>query len=381
MKRINSILFTLIFVLLCSCSQQSDKYNVENKYKINLEKESTPSIYDLFSKVEIVPLETKDSALLDFPSGESEKVVVHNGTFWFLYKNKILVFDSYGMYLKQLNKQGRGPGEYYTIEDFCVSPSEELEILCSSGHYIMKYDANSLEMKKKIDLPREIPPVSHFEIINSESYILVSKANEYKMFCYNVQTNVITELDYSLPKWMNRNTTLVSSKNPFHRCGDSLCFTQSYNGHVWTISSDGKKLVPRYFWDFGDYNLTLKDIPQYNSVRDYIAKTQNMSYNHAMLFLTHQENEHYYFTRFKFKNRYKYLIIDKINRKHLLFDSFKEGGQCLPQAIDDKYVYSFLPAYIVHKIIDFQTIDEKSRQIIEKLDKESNPIIVKYHLK
>lgn len=378
-----SVITHLLLGLLCSCSQGSQQApKIENGYAINLEKESTPSAHDFFSKIEIFPLETHDSALLAFPTGECDKVVLHNDMFGFLQKRQqqILAFDSRGMYVKQLNRQGKGPGEYYTADDFSLSPTDKIDLLSSSGHYLMRYDARSLEWEKKIALPTELPAIHSFEIIDDECYLLLSSATDTRMYLFNTTTEEVIELDYSLPQWLNRNTTL-SGRKPFYRCGKTLCYAQKYDGQVYSVASDGKSLTPRYRWDFGANTLTLENIPQCESVIEFMKNARNLSHQYAIMFGVQQENDRYYFTRFKFKNKYRHLIIDKTRQKHYLFETFQEGGQFVPQAVDEKCAYTFLPPHIASAIIGNQPIDADSRRVLEKLDQESNPVIVKYYLR
>lgn len=58
------LLFTfIIFICLLSC-QPTAKQN-EATAHIDLEHVSTPSFYDYFSRMEIIPLETNDSSLIN----------------------------------------------------------------------------------------------------------------------------------------------------------------------------------------------------------------------------------------------------------------------------------------------------------------------------
>ena len=67
--------FILLFCLslFCSCNN-TDKYNSYSVLKVPL-KEDSVAMMDLFKKLEVIPLETKDSCLLICP----DKVLYEDG--------------------------------------------------------------------------------------------------------------------------------------------------------------------------------------------------------------------------------------------------------------------------------------------------------------
>lgn len=77
------LLFTfIIFICLLSC-QPTAKQN-EATAHIDLEHVSTPSFYDYFSRMEIIPLETNDSSLINHVT----KIIHRNGQFYILDKKQ-----------------------------------------------------------------------------------------------------------------------------------------------------------------------------------------------------------------------------------------------------------------------------------------------------
>lgn len=105
MKRITRLLFsiTIAVPILSSC---------ENKRgatcAIDLNRNENISIFELFSKVELIPLETTDESLLTFPIGEPDKVIKHKDCFYFLdtQQDAIITFDSKGRFLRRFNRTG-----------------------------------------------------------------------------------------------------------------------------------------------------------------------------------------------------------------------------------------------------------------------------------
>lgn len=104
-----------------------------------------------------------------------------------------------------------------------------------------------------------------------------------------------------------------------------------------------------------------------------------LNYDYAHHFLVYKENERYFFTRFKFQNRHRHLVVDKYNKKYYLFERFKEGGQCVPQIIDDKCMYTFVPPAFLNNVIDWDFLNKEEKTKLKNFNEESNPIIVKYY--
>jgi hypothetical protein len=70
--------------------------------------------------ISYVVLETNDESLL----GNVTKMVHRNHAFFIgnaYESNAVLVFSEAGKFLRKLYSVGQGPGEYLTIDDFCVS--------------------------------------------------------------------------------------------------------------------------------------------------------------------------------------------------------------------------------------------------------------------
>lgn len=244
-------------LILFSCSEKSA--NNENAF-LDLNEQKDVSFSEFFSKIELYPLEYSDNSLLSFESGESDKVVMCDNQFWFLNKKQgeIVVFDSVGNYIKRLNKKGNGPNEYISINDFLISKRDTLEILSPEGHCIMLYNTSDFTFIKKIRFPSEMPVIHFFEKMNASTYILYSEAGDSKIFQYNSLKNRYIEMDYNLPKWINRNTLLSTAKNPFYKLNDSIYYVQTYNGDVYKILPGEKNVSLKYAWNFGEHTFDIK---------------------------------------------------------------------------------------------------------------------------
>ncbi|MEA4936483.1 MAG: 6-bladed beta-propeller [Paludibacter sp.] len=162
----------LIYILIiascisCSCSSRpSTERKGRNLIEIDPNKDDKVSVYDLFSRIEIIPLETKQNSLLTFLIGEPDRVIVHENNFYFLDDSQhlIIVFNSEGKFLKKISKKGNGPEEYISIDDFNINRfTGNLEVLSSVGRYINVYDLSENIFIERIKFPSDMPIVQNF---------------------------------------------------------------------------------------------------------------------------------------------------------------------------------------------------------------------------
>jgi hypothetical protein len=350
-----------------------------------LNRNDRPSVPDIFEKIEIIPLETTNNSLLDFRSSSPNKTIKHNDCIYFLEIDRamISVFTSDGKFLRRLDRKGRGPGEYLSINDFIVNRfTNNLEILSPELRCIFVYDLETFKPIETIPLPADLPAVHQFHNLTPDVYALVSYAGDVKLFFYSVKDGKTMEANYFLPEWFNNNTGYVSSRDyTFYVYNDELCFEQMYNGQVFTLSPDNYELIPRYSWDMGKHSFSPSVLPGNESADYYMRTTRDISMSFAILFQIFQENSRYYITRFRFKNRYKHLIYKKETQDYLLFETFAEGGQFIPEWSDDNAFYSVISPMYINLVINESMLDEKNQRIYSQIKEDDNPMIIKYTLK
>ncbi|MDD4781810.1 MAG: 6-bladed beta-propeller [Tissierellia bacterium] len=380
-----SISILLLMNIFISCDlKNTNTSNKKESIPIDLNRNDQISIFDVFSGIEIIPLETNENSLLTFLIGEPDKIVKYNDNFYFLDKpqDAIIIFNSEGKFQRKISQKGQGPNEYISIGDFNINRfTGNLEILSPEGRYVNIYGSDNIFIRR-IKLPRDLPVVHQFHLLIPDIYVFASYASDFKIFFYSVKDNKIIEGDYNLPEWFNHKTTFApASRNPFYLYNDTVCFNQIYNGDVFTLSPIDYDLLPRYSWDFGVNNFDPSILPEDETFDYYLELLKKISINYAILFQIYQENDEYYFTRFKFKNRYKHLILNKNTHEYLLFERFKEGGQCLPQWIDEDAIYTFVSPGFLHHIIDPSFLNEENQYKYSQIKEDDNPVIIKYIFK
>lgn len=171
--------------------------------------------------------------------------------------------------------------------------------------------------------------------------------------------------------WRSKESLLASN--------DTVRFVQAYNGDVFSINGDGS-LSEQYVWDFGKYNFDVFSLKE-ESIEYYVNYSRNVGANYATMFLAYGENENYYITRFKFKNRFYHLIYDKRNSKYYVFNSFSEGNLCFPVFVDDQALYFYASPKELSVAINPKMLDPANENIYNSVLPEDNPVIIKYTFK
>ena len=393
-KRKNGLkeIFVFLSIILlgvfysCTNSTKSNPNSISferNLTAVNLEKNDNVSIYDFFSKIEIIPLETNSNSLLTFPIGEPDRVIVNERKYYFLddMQQAIIVFDEDGKFLNKIDHKGMGPEEYVSIKDFNINRfTKNIEILSPQGGYINIYDASGNTFIERLRFPSDMPTVHFFHHLTPDTYTFLSIAREVEMLFYSKKDNKFIKNSYNLPQWVTRSI-FSPSKNPFYIYNDTLCYSQMYNGSVFEISPADRELNFRYSWDFGKNNFDLLSIFSDEESREGGLNSSKISMNYAILFLVYKENLNYYFTRFKFKNRHIHLVLNKITGEYFLFEKFAEGGQLLPMWLDENAAYTFVPPAYLHLVINQSVLDEENKLKYNQIKEDDNPVVIKYTLK
>ncbi len=161
MKRTDTILIIILFVLLAACAgnkQSNDDLIIVDVSKSYPEKELI--LQDLMD-VEYIPLETTDELI-------TQGLVQDAGKEYLLLKNRnsdgdIFIFDrKTGRGIRKINRQGQGPEEYTRINDIVLDESNGEIFVKSQGNKIVVYDLYGT-FKRALNLGREVSSVFDYD--------------------------------------------------------------------------------------------------------------------------------------------------------------------------------------------------------------------------
>jgi hypothetical protein len=162
-----TVRFFLLFLTLCSCSQNKVTNDL---IIIHIDPSKVEDAYDISNDVEeeweIFALETTDDCVVN----QISNIIYQNNIYYILDKkgNTVFLFDSIGNYISKLYKKGQGPDEYYEIEALCL---ENKNIWISDGNLrnMICYDEN-LKMVERFST-FDVIGVYHMKYINGNIYM------------------------------------------------------------------------------------------------------------------------------------------------------------------------------------------------------------------
>lgn len=129
-----TIIIFQLFILF-SCTQKNSNQNDSSLY-VDIKNQQEVSLFDLFSHIEIIPLETSDSSLLK----NVNKVLFYENNYYVLdcEQHILLRFDADGKFISRIAKSGDGPEDYLNLIDFFIE--EQHIFMLSPMGIVYKYD-------------------------------------------------------------------------------------------------------------------------------------------------------------------------------------------------------------------------------------------------
>lgn len=371
----------LLTLLCCSCNQHNKVHPYgEFTNLVNLDEEHVVSIYDLFSEVEIIPMETNEESVMGYPI---TKMLIDNGQFYFsTHKgNAIWQFDSSGHFIRKINHYGAGPHEYSELSDFRFNRfTGDLEILCTWG-YLNVYEHSGNIFKKRISFDKEHISVLHnFIELSQNKYLLFSASKRgNKMIWYDVSNNDIISEDYNLPEFLFFNTPYHHTYTPFYVFNDTVHFVQAGNGEVFVADTIGG-LRTKYNFDFGKYNFDISKLEE-ESVEFYVRHSHSIGTKYANRFLAYGENSNYYISRFSFQKGIQHLLMDKKNNNIITFGRTKEKCLLMPVYMDENFLYYFASPQELQVAINPKILSDEDVVRFNSVSPDDNLVVIKCKFK
>ena len=370
----NSLNHILLLVIMFSCTNNVHKdYSCET---LEAENDTTISFYDLFTSLDIIPLETNDSSLL---TPHTLELKIHENKIYIFDDKQMLLmeFDELGKHITTFDRKGAGIGEYTELYDFSFNHfTGNLEVL--DPHLgINIYNKENYKFIKRINKPTDLPVVHRFIPINPNEYLLLCESKKgNKMAIYNVEKNKITSELYDIPKFLLFNTFYHHSYTPFYVFEDKIHFIQAYDGKVFVLENN--ELIEKYCWNFGTDNFKLENLPPDKDIKFYLNWDNTVGKNYATCFVKYTENDNYYLTQYRFKGKIHHLIYDKKKKQAVIFRTFQEGNFSSPTFTDENFAYSIVIPQMLEYYVNPTLLNNEGKEIFKNIHEDDNPVILKY---
>lgn len=368
----------LISISVCISTYRCNTANhTSSSIYIDLDSSKDVSIFDIFSKIEMIPLETNNECLI----GGINKVIQYDSNYYLLDKkqNCIYIFDQNGKFIHNIKRVGRGPGEYLYVYDFVINEyNQTLELLDPFGKLII-FDLDGTH-KESINLPH--PPAAYhkFILLNQDSILFFTnsdKVNTNLLYAYSRSSHKIIKEFYT------DSHSRIGNKLPLFSWNNTVYLSMPMENTILQIQNT--QATPAYTWDFGKYNYKFqnKDVPIENQEKakfyQAIGSSFPMSYTHIL----NLQNEQYLYCLLLHLDQKKHIFYDKKEKSARVFEKTTENISLIPYFMNNEIMIGVeQPNSATYKqIINANIIDKKNQDQISLVEEDSNPVLVKYTFK
>lgn len=379
MLKLESFFFFSFFLFLAGCGNQSKPVSIEQEIITPLSAgNAVDDLLPYIDSVEVVPLETTGKALIGLVG---KILLLPNGNVLIKSTASMFMFSPEGKFLFQIGKNGRGPEEYLTIDDVCLSQdARELWIL--GGCEIVKYSTETGQFIRKTTL--ELP-----EICNGFDAIASGPGHSaFLYYCPQMDENNFSEDFYCLYRY-DEQGRILQKFLPRKDYGLNIALiTQTSDNRYILRPQDSDNIcyylsdslpVPRVKIDFGKE--TIKN--RYSSD----LQTYLRSDYYKMPVYIYDTRDYFYFSYCGPEATDCYCIHSFKNSKTITWERKGDDadGMFMIGGADKDFFYGIYNDYRDWDEILLNRQDLLKRAIIQKthfrIPEDSNPLLVKVKFK
>lgn len=393
MKNFNYLIL-VILLLSCNTNNRKESLAIEN-ISIDVAGKYVTDMSEIIQKIELIPLQTDTNCLV---SAYKKATYCKEKELFILLDKELVVsiFSANGKFISSSkSKQGKGPEEYMTAVDVIYNPfSESIEILDPYGT-IYRYDED-FKFKEKITLNQTDIIFSRFIPTELNQYMLtpvmMGEEDAIIYFCDYDKKEFKQTVNYK----EGYISSLAMNYNPFFKVNEESYFSPlclDYN--FYKIDEKDKTITPTISLNFGNKDINKKNLidkfgnsSNSSKDRESIESTLKIVSNTNNYLL----NSEYPLPIIKFFNE-KYIYAHILtNQKHsnFIYNRKKQLGYlqtsqspfnlffCLE--IDNNALIALVNPFEIDQYINKKYLTKESLQILDQLNEEDNPLIVKYYL-
>lgn len=379
MLKLESFFFFSFFLFLAGCGNQSKPVSVEQEIITPLSAgNAVNDLLPYIDSVEVVPLETTGKALIGLVG---KILLLPNGNVLIKSTASMFMFSPKGKFLFQIGKNGRGPEEYLTIDDVCLS-QDARELGFWDGCEVVKYSTETGQFIRKTTL--ELP-----EICNGFDAIASGPGHSaFLYYCPQMDENNFSEDFYCLYRY-DEQGRILQKFLPRKDYGLNIALiTQTSDNRYILRPQDSDNIcyylsdslpVPRVKIDFGKE--TIKN--RYSSD----LQTYLRSDYYKMPVYIYDTRDYFYFSYCGPEATDCYCIHSFKNSKTITWERKGDDadGMFMIGGADKDFFYGIYNDYRDWDEILLNRQDLLKRAIIQKthlrIPEDSNPLLVKVKFK
>lgn len=373
------ILFFLSVLLLFSCKKSSQTECEGKLLTVDLDKTVKPFEH-IFSKAEILPLETTDSSLIVWMNKimpVDDKLYIHDD-----WANKLHVFDESGNYKCRISRYGQGPDEYLNMFDCVVdAPNDDIYMLSVYG-IIKRYSLNGTHKENLI-----LPARPHYY-----SMSLLDNKKLATWSCLAQEEGSILILDRDSVNvlgsyWHDDRIFNHQEQAPFHLYKGKTYFGTALRQQVYEVSDSG--LHASYLWDFGKDNIKESSLEYYLNIEKANERNDKIIDDYGSDFLPfildlQRQNDKYYYVGLRRDSGMRppmtHVFYDKVTHKSLVFDYLEDGCRMnAPLYFGEEYLLTDV-LYEDRERLQ-EVLPESEYLKLKQMQEDDNPCLLKLYFK
>lgn len=389
MTKMNHINKNRIVVLLVSLfpfySCETEKEYVPNEIiHIELQNNKPQELSDIFSKIELIPLETNDSCLVGRPFLPKNVISMGNRGYIVIDANHVAFsFDSIGNAISNSHHCiGIGPEQYNTMQDILYDKyADAISIYDPFGNLYMYTTDFKLVEKKKISLEKGLMSIKSMSVVDRDIYAFFDRNLEEAFYLYKIKENKKVKVC----KYPGRICGSTMNTHPFYESEENLYYCPpEYNNNIFRFNRNSKELE-LLFTVIDDKSVNSKeDIDAFKNDRKAISKYITRESTKYSLILRMFNNKYLLsiYNRPSLSNPSMiYSIYNLTTSQNAVLTMYEGGIMRFPVIfeIEDSVLYACVYPHELSGCIDESLVSDKS--ILRSIAPDDNPVIVKYHLK
>ena len=364
----------IIATLLWSC-KTPDKTS-DNPMFVDIDARNEVSIFDIFERVELIPLETTDESIFQ----AVHKLIYHDGVLYILDWRRIFAFDAtIGEFLFKIDDHGQGPNEYLHIADIeIVGHKNTMFVLDPIARNLLEYDLNG-RFVRRTRLP---------EIVHAYRCIRYLGDNVFAFWTFD-DNNRLKIYDRSLNTLISESSPGIaeiapSDLVPPRMFGHFFMKEGAFDNNVYEVFPDGTYSM-LYTWDFGRLNNCIsmtQNFPERMTNAEEARRWQEQLRNSEVvnyLFISIGGNQTYRYANVLRRNQFIHLLHNIAEERTHVFTEFADGITFYPRFWSEEFVIGLGPfAGYREETIPDAILDERNLAIKRNICEFDNPVLIKY---
>ncbi len=392
--------FIIISFVAVSCNEKSREK--EDIKEINItgayDRDDKVLLSEVADSISYIPLETDSSCFIGKIRDPDKNIQFADDRFFISDGNDLFSFENSGKFLFKIGRQGKGPGEYYRIDNFTILNKQKLVLIYSAAlQKLLIYTFDNRHVNSiKIDfLPFQLSSLQDEYIVFGSGKGRRDLTDYYTLSILNIKGEPVSKLIYrDWEKEIEKRDKLgLFYVAHFYNYYDTLSYWEYQYNKIWRIT--GKEHAYQEYY----INLGPDIFP-----REYLLESANKlgkgDGNFADLWRFTETNR-YFFFRVGYKRYLKHILFDKKSKElfnvHHIDNGHKfefvndiDGGMTFwPEGlVFGNRVFSIVYGYEVYQKILKNKYEVKQpgeynnlKEIVQNSSIMDNPILMVVHLK